>query len=444
MNARNLHTSILRGLITVIIGLGLNYCSSPEDENYAWLIGLAAILPPPGTEVEPADVGSGETESVPFSIQIDDLLGNPDFLFETTQTVDVFITVVDAVAPVEGSRVRVFELVDNTTGEQVLFQAATDVNGNATGSITINRAVAAVIIEYQFAGQTYRQQVDLTMVQEIRRTLNIMAMVGPVPVMDRDGDGIPDDMDHYPDDPGRATMVTYPSAPLRYYTIAFEDLYPRQGDADFNDYVLRLKYEEDLDAQGRIVGLRGEIVHAARGAGYKHTLHLTLPGADDARLQLMRVDELDNVVHSEDRYVADFSGVELMPRSDTTISMSNTAKGANVFRTGQRVNFEITPAAPLRRADLGSMPYDLFLRVLDTGHDIHFAGRYVDEDGADRYVDSAGFPWALMVPGDWRWPYERGNIHPAYPLFDDWYGSGGENARNWYDFPEIEAVVPVF
>ncbi len=444
MNARSFIRPIIRLLFAIVLAFGLGSCSSPEDENYAWLVGLAAVLPPPGAEVEPADVNAGETETVPFSIQIDDLVGDPNFLFETTQTVDVFITVVDAVAPVEGSRVRVFELVDNSTGEQVLFQAATNANGNATGSITINRAVPAVIIEYQFAGQTYRQQVDLTMVQEIRRTLNIMAMVGPVPVMDRDGDGIPDDQDHYPDDPTRATMVRYPSPPLQHYTIAFEDLYPRQGDADFNDYVLRLRYEEDLDARGRIVGLRGEIVHVARGAGYKHTLHLTLPGAENARLRLMRYDELENVVHSEDRIVANFTGVELMPRSDRTISASNTAPNAGEFRTGERANFEITPAAPLQRADLGAMPYDLFLRVLNTGHDIHFAGRYFDDGGADRFVDPAGFPWALMVPGDWRWPYERGNIHPAYPLFDDWYSSGGVSARNWYDFPENEAVVPEF
>ena len=93
-------------------------------------------------------------------------------------------------------------------------------------------------------------------------------------------------------------------------------------------------------------------------------------------------------------------------------------------------------------ATLGKAPYDLFIKVLNTGHEIHFAGKYFNEDGSDRYIDSAGFPWALMVPDYWQWPYERANIHDGYPDFDDWYLSAGADFQNWYDTPVSEFVFP--
>ncbi|MEQ9363743.1 MAG: LruC domain-containing protein, partial [Leptospirales bacterium] len=314
-------------------------CADAEDENYLWLTGLAAILP--GDSV-PGAV-TGDTETVPFTIDVTDVSGDADFLFETTQTIDLYINVVDPVAPVSGSRVRVFEMIDNATGQQTLFQAVSDPNGNVSGSFTVNRTTPIVVLEYDFAGQTYSQQVDITYIQEIRRTLNVFATVGPVVIADQDGDGIPDEDDAFPEDPDRATTVRYP-ADGGHYTVAYEDLYPRQGDADFNDYVLRLNYEADLNSRGELARLRGQYTHVARGAGYRHTLHLSLGGVTDAQMKLQRFSADGRLEQDTQNLIADFQGVTMLPASDTTISHSNTQSGGGTeLQAGKRAVFEIIP-----------------------------------------------------------------------------------------------------
>ncbi|MCR9143999.1 MAG: LruC domain-containing protein [bacterium] len=414
--------------------LAFGNCAEAEDENYLWLTSPGGDSGAPGTL-------SGDTETVPFTVDVTDVNGETDFLFETTQTIDLYINIVDPVAPVSGSRVRVFELIDNSTGRSTLFQAASDANGNVSGSFTVNRTTPIVVLEYEFAGQTYSQQVDITYVQEIRRTLNVFATVGPVVIADQDGDGIPDDEDAYPDDPDRATTVSYP-ADGGYYTVAYEDLYPRQGDADFNDYVLRASYEADLNASGELVRLRGDYTHVARGAGYRHTLHLSLDGVADAQFQLKRYASDGTLESESDSTIADFQGVMILPASNTTISNSNTRRGGSALSAGKRAVFEIIPGTPVNLTDLGAMPFDLFLKVINTNREIHFLGRYFEADGEDRYLDSAGFPWALLVPGNWRWPYERQDVRPAYPDFESWYASGGAFGVNWYENANDELVVP--
>ncbi|MCB1140160.1 MAG: LruC domain-containing protein, partial [Leptospiraceae bacterium] len=127
--------------------------------------------------------------------------------------------------------------------------------------------------------------------------------------------------------------------------------------------------------------------------------------------------------------------------SDTTLSSSNTARNQN-FVPGHSAELTFRPGNPVALTVLGKAPYDLFIKVLNTGHEVHFAGKYYGEDGADRYIDDAGFPWALMVPDYWQWPYERANIHDGYPEFDDWYLSAGQTAQNWYDSAVSDYVFP--
>ena len=426
------------GMFAIAGRLSFSSCTEAGDEDYLWLLGLAG-----GPPADVPGVVTGETETVPFTIEVTDVNGDPNFLFETTQTINLYINIVDPVQPVVGSRVRVFDVINNGAGSQTLFQAVSNANGNVTGSFTVNRTTPIVVLEYEFAGQTYRQQVDITYVQEIRRTLNLFATVGPVQIADADGDGIADDQDSYPDDPERATRVRYP-ADGGYYTVAFEDLYPKQGDADFNDYVLTARYEADLNAAGEMVRLRGDYTHQARGAGYRHTLHLTLADVIGANLNLKRFAS-DNTIESESNSViAEFSGVMILPQSDSTIAASNTQPGSTTLERGKRATFELIPATAVNLTALGPMPFDLFLKVINTGREIHFPGRYQNADGSERYIDGAGFPWALLVPGDWRWPYERQNIHAAYPEFQSWYSSSGQFDENWYLNAISDLVVPYF
>ena len=90
------------------------------------------------------------------------------------------------------------------------------------------------------------------------------------------------------------------------------------------------------------------------------------------------------------------------------------------------------------------MPYDLYIYVLNTKHEIHFAGRYTKADGTDQYLDATGFPWAVMIPGNWKWPYEKSDARTAYSKFQSWYESKGTVDLDWYEFPNLNSVFPSF
>ena len=41
--------------------------------------------------------------------------------------------------------------------------------------------------------------------------------------------------------------------------------------------------------------------------------------------------------------------------------------------------------------------------------------------------------WALMIPGEFRYPAERKDIRTAYTSFNAWAASGGAQHVDWYE-----------
>ena len=427
MNSRIWYLSILSASLVLTA-----HCAQ-EDENYLWLLAAGSGGSAGG------DAAPAEESETPFSVDVSDVNGEEEFLFNNTRTIPVFITVRDHLEPVSGSLVQVLEIGDGG-GSQVIFQAASSDTGNVTGSFTINRATEIVRLKFTYQGQSHVYEINIVDVLEIHRTIFVTADLEPIRIVDTDGDGIPDDQDAFPGDPSRAATVRVPSE--SYYTVAFEDLYPRAGDADFNDYVLRVYHEEDLDAAGRVTRIRGFYTHIAKGAGYNHTLHLNLPGDPAGGYTLKRFDADGNLEVESTEQLSALRGIEVLPSSNTTIARSNTATGQSL-QMGKRAELELVLDTPADRSTLGAAPYDLYLYVKNTGHEIHFLGRYFDADGRDLYLDENGFPWALLIPGDWRWPYERRDIHDGYDLFDDWYMSAGESFKDWYMTADEAFVFPL-
>lgn len=386
-------------------------------------------------------LANGETSTVqgeiPVEVNISDVTGDPSFVFDTTRSIGVYVTVRDPISPASGSLVQILETSGSSTGE-VIFQAVVSPEGNVQGSFTVNQTVNKVTLRVTIGGQLYTWLIDISNVEEIRRYLLVTAEITPITIVDSDQDGIADTDDAYPNDATRSAIVRLPTD--GYYTVAYEDLFPTQGDADFNDYVAEIRYEEDLNASGQIKNIRGYVRHVARGAGYRHTLQLTLPGVNNATFSLKRYGFDDTTVESDSTGVLTaFEHVELMPNSGTTIQSDNTTKG-QIYKPGKRAEFEVSLATPVAAESLGTMPFDLHLNVVNTGKKIHFAGRYLDANGKDLYLDPAGFPWAILVPGTWLWPVETQNTHVAYPAFKSWYESAGTTNLDWYRSPLADKV----
>lgn len=386
-----------------------------------------------GEEAVAGETTEGQTESgTEFTVNNGDVIGESEFEFQTTETIDIEVTVTDDDGPVEGAGVT----VKDSDSDDTLYQGVTDENGKATGTVEVTPDTGNVTVTVEAGDDVIEQEVATNNLQEINRGVDFEGTVDTGVIADADADGIADEDDAYPEDETRATRLLVPSADGQ--VVAYEDLYPSPGDADFNDYVIKVQNELDLDASGKVVRIRGTYQHIARGAGYKHTLHLTLPGTGKVTRKLF---SSNGDLESESENTGSLTGIEVMPQSNTTISQSNTAPGQS-FKAGKYAELEIVLDTPVARSDLGRAPFDLYIKVINTNKEVHFPGMYYAEDGSDRYMDANGFPWALSVPKQWNWPYERENIADGYPDFQTWYLSMGQDKSDWYKRSVDSEVFP--
>lgn len=441
------HFEILKITIGLVLaGFLATSCASEKDPAASWLLALANPDAPQDMDqtVSTKEPTAEEPITGEFQLDTNVYYGEEDFIFDTTQDISVDVTVVSPFDPIGGATVRVYD-VDNPN-DMTYFSAVTSDEGKTTGTFTIDPNTDVVTLSVNYMGETFVRDFNVDYVKNlvvriiIRGDLTEPVVAEP----DADGDGIPDSLDAYPDDPERAATVKYPSNG-EYFTIAYEDLYPVPGDMDFNDYVIRANFEEDLNSKGEVVRIRAHYVHVARGAGYKHTLHLKVPGAPDMDYHLIRTKSNGQLALDESGVIAEGGNLEILPKSLSTIPSSNTsAQSEQAFNLGWSADVEMIMSTPISTDKIVRVPYDTYLYVLNTNKEVHFAGIYDDPNAGwfdntametDLYVDENGFPWALLVPGDWHWPYERGDIHRAYEFFDDWYTSAGKNAQDWYLTP---------
>ncbi|GJM22436.1 MAG: hypothetical protein DHS20C15_23510 [Planctomycetota bacterium] len=283
---------------------------------------------------------------------------------------------------------------------------------------------------------------------------------------DSDLDGVPDQLDSFPGDPERAQVENVPSHGLN--VIGLEDLYPADGDNDFNDTVLAYRFQLVKDAAGNLREVLGSFHLLARGGSFIHRLGLHVPGVPASAggsVQVERFLEDDAQSHELDEPIAMSSFVlEHERRLDTLLPNSHFAiaplSGA-VFVNTQSEDVE-RPAAsarvllrfdtPVPPALLGAPPYDLYWEIFDGSRwvDVHKAGvdAFADhpadlpvEQGSDAFLDDQRLPWLLEVPYDFRFPVEHHSVRSAYPKFFQWAASKGTEAQDWAQFPAPDAKL---
>ena len=96
--------------------------------------------------------------------------------------------------------------------------------------VTVNQDENSAVIEVEYNGQTLYIDLDITQVVQATITVVVKVRADVQEVADADGDGVPDNEDDYPNDPDRATVIRIPAE--GFYRVAYEDLYPKRGDAE--------------------------------------------------------------------------------------------------------------------------------------------------------------------------------------------------------------------
>lgn len=92
-----------------------------------------------------------------------------------------------------------------------------------------------------------------------------------IKIVDTDGDGVIDALDAYPDDTKRSSKEVLTG------TLAYEDLWPKLGDYDFNDLVIGYEYAIDGNKDNAIVSMEMKYTILASGASLPNGLALALP-----------------------------------------------------------------------------------------------------------------------------------------------------------------------
>lgn len=326
-----------------------------------------------------------------------------DFNYSTVYVQNYDLTLKNAATkePVAGALITIKDADGN-----IISSAVTGADGNADFPATINKSVENIVIVITHPGYETRTVTveNAQSIAAVVREIMLTAIVTeePVVIIDSDGDGIADENDQYPNDASLIATVE------KTYVIAFEDGYPAKGDADFNDLVVRLRLKEFINPENKVSKVEVGTTVLAAGAGYNNQFWISVGGIEKMLINNAKTTYLngsDNCVRGKE---------------------SSFVKATEVVET-----FVFT--TPIARNQMPVMPYDPFIKCNGVhANQVHlpfaattFTGKVLDDDG---------FPWAILVPENWYWPYEESGstIFNAYTLFKEWYESQGTKSVNWY------------
>lgn len=285
-----------------------------------------------------------------------------------------------------------------------------------------------------------------------------------VVTVDADNDGVPDDVDEFPSDPTRAYTCTYNGA------LAFEDLWPSQGDYDFNDMVIDYDITHVSDANNDVVELEMDYILRAVGSPFRNGF-----GFQFANVLPSAVQAVTGQVLQEGYIVNNGNGTESAQQLATVIAFDNVFKvmpnpGTKFINTviGQTVvepetiSLGVSFGSAVPISDLGLPPYNPFIIIkMNRGREVHLPDLAptdladatvfgtVDDDtnpGTGKYYKTVNnLPWALNISGSFEYPIEYAPIDDAYLNIAPWAMSGGLQYKGWFvDIPGYRDLSKIY
>ncbi len=334
-----------------------------------------------------------------------DTSSTSEFQYATVKNIDFDLTIMaDAGTAVAKASINV------STEGQAVSASVTDSAGKAAFNSTVNQTCSAleIVIEHpDYVAKTVKVD-NVQDLAVISRTIYLEKKKTEAAAVDTDKDGVADDTDQFPEDPKLIAAVS------NEYTIAFEDLYPNKGDADFNDLVVKFGIMEYINPENKIskINIRSKVL--AAGAGYKNKFYINVLGKDYLLI------------------------------SDPKKDLGNkwNCKKNETYVDAPVHSLDIVFENPVARNEIAPMPYDPYIMAnSDKNNQVHLP--FVTTKFVGKKLDIDKFPWAVLVPEEWNWPYENEKIFDAYPTFQKWYESEGRESMDWYLNPDAAFTFPV-
>ncbi len=234
--------------------------------------------------------------------------------------------------------------------------------------------------------------------------------------------------------------------------LAFEDLWPYEGDYDMNDLVMEYNIDQVYNQDNKVISCSGYYKIADIGAQIKNGFGFQL-GVDDSKIQSFSLNS--TYTDPSSLIQRNANGLETNQNLATVVLFTDAK---NVFRNSpnEKFNFNIVFSEPINPSNLMTPPYNSFIisngnTLLSRGHEVHLpnypptakADRSLLGTGADKsneslglyYISDANFPFAINVPTTtFVTPREMMRIDAFYPRFNDWVNSFGATNNDWYNF----------
>ncbi len=275
---------------------------------------------------------------------------------------------------------------------------------------------------------------------------------------DKDSDGVVDWEDSYPENPGQAYIDFYPGKD-KSATLAFEDLWPSQGDYDFNDMVIDYQINKIANAKNQVVEIDLITQVRAIGGSIRNGFGIQLNLPPD---QVAGIDT--NIEFGDDEVKLNENGTEIGQKLATFIIFTDAYKllthpgdGSPTINTTMGYHFVVPskntfriflkePVSPDKFSIENFNPF--IFRRDDRSREIHLkgfaptdlanpelfgTGNDVTNPGSSIYYQTKnGMPWAINVPAQFEYTIEKSEILKGYPVFAKWILSSGNDYNDWY------------
>lgn len=260
--------------------------------------------------------------------------------------------------------------------------------------------------------------------------------------------------------PGGTTTSTYNGS------LAFEDLWPYQGDYDMNDVVVDYNFATTIDNQNRVQSITATFILNASGASFNDGFGFQLPNVLPGQVINVTGSNLASNTYiklasngleanqSKATVIVFDDALRLMPSPggtgvNTQMSEPYVIPDTIVVNMIFYQNGSFASGGPITYDQLNIGNFNPFIivnkvrgvevhlrddpptsladtKLLGTGNDASDAAKGI------YYVTSKNLPWAINIPQTFQYPIEKQDILGAYLHFADWAESNGTFYTDWY------------